>query len=273
MMGTKSTKRTVAFCAGLLLALAPALFTANDFSGDPNCKALWSFENGALTTDSIGSNTLTNTGVAADTVNYKEKLASGDWERDESDKMTITDASLDAGFPLKNGDTNKKISVACWFKLEAAVNAAIHPLFAKEAALKYSFKVYVYGQAANQFKPYFAIGTSSGSSWESKVMNQLLDAANWYHVAVTFQDSDKSWHVRLYDLTNTTQYDWTGTATNNINVEDAGVTIGNSSIGERYDGLIDEMVIFNDILTSDEIDQIRDGSLGAAASGQVMMMD
>jgi hypothetical protein len=30
---------------------------ANDFSADSNCKALWRFENGALTTDSKGGNT------------------------------------------------------------------------------------------------------------------------------------------------------------------------------------------------------------------------
>lgn len=30
---------------------------ANNFTADPNCKALWRFENGALTVDSKGTNT------------------------------------------------------------------------------------------------------------------------------------------------------------------------------------------------------------------------
>ena len=37
---------------------------ANDFSSDSNCVALWRFESGALTADSIGTNTLTNSNVA-----------------------------------------------------------------------------------------------------------------------------------------------------------------------------------------------------------------
>ena len=46
---------------------------ANDFSGDPSCKAVWRFENGALTADSKGANTLTAVnGPTADTSLYKE---------------------------------------------------------------------------------------------------------------------------------------------------------------------------------------------------------
>ena len=53
---------------------------ANDFTNDANCKALWNFDDGALTTDSKGTNTLTNSGVTADTVDFKEGNASGDFK-------------------------------------------------------------------------------------------------------------------------------------------------------------------------------------------------
>ena len=55
---------------------------ANDFSSDTDCKALWNFENGALTTDSKGGNTLSIGGntPSADTVNYKQGAASCDFD-------------------------------------------------------------------------------------------------------------------------------------------------------------------------------------------------
>ena len=45
---------------------------ANDFSGDNSCKALWSFESGALTTDSKSTNTLTNNGADEEPTNHME---------------------------------------------------------------------------------------------------------------------------------------------------------------------------------------------------------
>jgi len=76
---------------------------ANIFTNDSNCKALWRFENGALTTDSKGTNTLTNNNtVVADTVNFKEGAASANLESSSSQYFSITNANLNAGFPLKD---------------------------------------------------------------------------------------------------------------------------------------------------------------------------
>ena len=93
---------------------------ANDFSSDANCVALWKLDNGASTTDSKGTNTLTNVNVVTnDAVNQQEGDACGDFELDSSQCLTITDANLDAGFPLKNGDATKIISLCAWCYLES----------------------------------------------------------------------------------------------------------------------------------------------------------
>ena len=64
---------------------------ANDFSGDSNCVALWRFENGALTADSKGTNTLTDVNtVGSDTVDYKEGSGCADFEATASERFTIT---------------------------------------------------------------------------------------------------------------------------------------------------------------------------------------
>ena len=115
---------------------------ANNFTGDVNCVALWNFESGALTTDSIGTNTLTdNNTVGTNASDFKEGAACADLTRANSEYFSITDADLDAGFPLKSDDSNKKISVCFWFKRRA--NLTNHFLFSKNDANKTSLAVLI----------------------------------------------------------------------------------------------------------------------------------
>ena len=62
-----------------------------------------------------------------------------------------------------------------------------------------------------------------------------------------------------------------GTATNNISITDAPFAIGasynNGSPAYYIDGLIDEVVVFSDILTTSEIDQIRQGTYADLCPG------
>jgi len=101
---------------------AAKILPPNDFSGDVNVKALWSVDNGALTTDSIGSNTLTANGtVGTDTVNYQEGDASADFESTNNQYLYITDENLDDYFPLKSSSQagNGTFSVTFWYKSES----------------------------------------------------------------------------------------------------------------------------------------------------------
>lgn len=91
---------------------------ANDFSADERCKALWKFESGALTTDSEGTNTLVASASppTADTTNYREGAASALFTSADSQCYSIADASLDSGFPWKNGESNLDGSFCFWAK-------------------------------------------------------------------------------------------------------------------------------------------------------------
>lgn len=249
---------------------------ANDFSGDGNCKALWRFENGALTADSKGTNTLTavNTPVA-DTVNFKEGAASVDLENSETDYFSITDAALDAGFPLKNGDANKKISLAFWCKIESLPTSSYYwVIYDKGVGTNVrSFMISIYPTTFS-----IQIGYNGGANWEVINHGTQPQTARWYHVGVTFQDSDKAYKIRIWDDTAGALLggaEVTGTSTNNINVEDGALTIGFSTAAYSFDGLLDEIVVFDDILTSAEIDQIRSGTYGAAVGGggQVIIIE
>ncbi len=236
--------------------------SVNDFSGDANCKAVWNLDNGALTTDSKGTNTLTNSGVTADTGDFKEGDASGGFN---SDQLSITDASLDAGFPLKSGDANKKISVSFWMKINAKPTGLVFWACATKwssSGSKRSFGAFVSDQGSTVTRVSLLIGFNGGASTEI-ILDTTVDivADRWYHVGVTFQDSDKSFRIRIWDDTAQSVTETTGNSTNNINIEDAGFELG-SADGDAFslNGKLDEVVVFNDILSSGEIDKIRNGT-------------
>ncbi len=248
---------------------------ANDFSGDTNCVAVWNFESGAFTSDSKGSNTLTdNNTVSANTTDYKQGSQAADFESNANESFSVTDTNLDSGFPLKNGDTNKKISVCLWFRMESAQGTSQRTLVSKtDRNGKDSLELYTDVVSGND-EVHFWLGYNNGASVEDI---QMISQASgfwatdtWYHIGFTYDDSTKGWTVKLHKEGDT-NYTNSGTATNNINVEDGDFAIGgicvNGSISTAndWDGEMDEVVIFKDILTETEIDNIRDGTFGAAA--------
>ncbi len=109
------------------------------------------------------------------------------------------------------------------------------------------------------------IGYNGGVSQETIYAAGSLVAGRFYHYAFTFDNSDKSWQLVVWDDTGSTKIiNTSGTATNNISVIDEQVAIGVgyiSNITPRmlFDGEIDEVVVFKDILTTTEIDEIRQG--------------
>jgi len=247
----------------ILMGLSSAAWGANDFSGDANCVALWNFESGALTTDSIGTNTLTavNTPVA-DTVNFQQGAASCDFELSDGDRFTIADAALDAGFPLKSGTTNKTISVVLWAKFESV--GVEQTLFSKYFAAGGGRTLDLFTTSENVLS--LAIGYNSGNSKETKTLATFtVGTGTWYSLAFTFDDVTHAW--ALYSWDGATAYTSSGTFTNQIYLGTQAFAVAANSDGAfRFDGLIDETVVFNDILTSAEIDQIRGGTYGASSN-------
>ena len=236
----------------------------NDFSVDGNAKALWNVDNGALTTDSKGTNTLTdNNTVGTSTGDYQVGTASADFTISNSESLTITDANLDSGFPLKSGESNDDISVTFWFKKES--NNSYAALFSKWDTGTNARSLLL---RDNNGTLEFFIGTSGGAGFELLSNSLSTIAGRWYHLGATFNNTTKAWQLRVWDDTaGSGVLDASGTAPNNISITSAGVAIGASlknGTPERYfDGLIDEVVVFSDILTTGEIDQIRQGTYAA----------
>ena len=215
-----------------------------------------------LTLDANGdANNIGIFGAVADLIDYKQGASSADFT--PNGYMYRTDANLSADFPLKNGDANKKISVCCWFRMENPPSATPRDLFAKyhSGDDTRSILAQVYNLSGTTHYVRVYVGHSGGTSGQNKVLTHDLDGSVWYHLAVTYDDATKNLVIRLYDTDDSTVYSDSWTMTNNINVEDAEWTIGNKGDHtEPFDGLIDEMVVFNDVLSSSEIDGIRAGT-------------
>jgi len=242
----------------------------NDFATDSNCVALYNFESGSLTTDSKGTNTLTDVNtVGTDTTNYKQGTASAVLVYSDIEYFTRTDTNLSSDFPLKNGTSNNKISVCAWFRavdLTTAYNdRTIVAKYDAGTANKRSFILEV-GKDGTDDKVALTIGYNSGASSEGVYHQTVISTLTWYHVTATFDNSDKSYSIRLRDTSgNTVGSDLTGNFTNNITINDSPFFVGNFYFeGAAYDtinwsGQLDEVVIFKDIITSAEATSIAKG--------------
>lgn len=234
---------------------------ANDFSNEDACEALWNQESGALGTDSKLDNDLTvGGGMAASTSDYKQGSASGEYDDGTGAYMYCTDASLSSEFPMKNGDTTKKITVCGWFKHEA--ENSNDGLICKDESDKRCFRIRI--DADNDLE--CNIGYDGGVSFEEQKFgggSYPISQNIWYWFAWTYDDSDKSFRIMCWDdnANDWLNTDETGNYTNNINVEDSGLAVGAyHGGGNKWVGHEDEFVVFNDVLTVSQLTAIKNGT-------------
>jgi hypothetical protein len=252
-----------AFSGVSLVATYGTDFVWNDFTADPNCVALWQFEEPNLAKDSIGTNILTNHGVDANTVDFQEGAAGANFNGKDLDYFKITDVNLAANFPLKSTGNKRDISVSFWFRPETLPGLAF--LWAKydDANSKISFAVNISND--NGIRR-FAIrkGASNGAGYEQGTLYSLeLVLGRWYHVAATYDDTTRAYRLRVYDPVADAVHEATGIFTKYITLTDAPVMLGNrSELDWPATGVMDECVVFNDVLTAAEIDKIRQGIYG-----------
>ncbi|OHB64441.1 MAG: hypothetical protein A2Y76_05585 [Planctomycetes bacterium RBG_13_60_9] len=247
--------------SGVTLTAAYGAAVGNNFAVDPNCVALWRFEAGELIADSIGTNMLTNMGASAATTSYQEGSGCAEFRSTEGDRMIVLDADLDPGFPLKSSDANKRVSITCWFNSDSLSGAANEgrSLYAKYDVGKIAFNV---GVTSDGFVR-LIIGTDNGTSYKFFTDGHAVAPGGWYHLGCTFDNSNGSYRIRIYDKSADSTAETVGSTTYKVSATDSPVRIGSyRGTSTAWNGLIDEIVVFNDILTVAEIDKIRQGTYG-----------
>lgn len=239
---------------------------ANDFSGDSDVVALYNFENGALITDSKNTNTLTNVnGVTADTVNYKQGLASALCDQTPESHLSIADSSLQSDFPLKSGTSNTIFSIVSWFRATIDDTGRMGITTKYETDSRRSFSLVVRDMDIE-----LTIGYNNGDSFESLYLGttNVIDANTWYNIKATYNNG--AWALRVWnDTTQTIILNTSGTATNTISLEDVPWSIGSyrpTAGGNNFEGNIDETVFFKRIVSDADHDAIIAGTYAPAVT-------
>jgi hypothetical protein len=232
---------------------------ANKFGGDPNCVAWWQFEPGLLLEDTKGTNPIAHNVYGKVTVDQLHRREGRGAAYFPSDSYLMTeDGAFATGFPLQTGDETKTISVCFWIRFEA-----------KPAGADGFWGAFHWGliaaphQTLGEIDPHWAIGwhldESNTEVYESEDL--IPETGTWYHVGATYNDADRSYRLRVWD-------DGEGEVAEISGNGEASVAVGSTSLYLGYyttfhdylQGQMDEVVVFNDILTAEEIDQIRTGT-------------
>ncbi len=250
---------------------------ANNFSGDPSCKALWDFESGALATDSIGSNTLNLVGSpSADTSKFKEGAASL-LLNGSSQYGYIPNGSLPSSFPLKGGSSNLQFTIGGWIYQAATESNAITPWS------KYDYASSQVGLLSDVKNGILYIAWGHAQTQDTINTGLTVSPATWYYLAVIADGVNNYLRVVLYNATAGTFQSWWGTPTTTMGVNTADFQVGNSGTygvdnqATYWNGDIDELVVFNRLLSLGEIEniinQVYTGPYAAASPGNIFTGD
>jgi hypothetical protein len=264
---------------------------ANNYEND--AVANWAFDAGSLLEDTLGSNTLTQTVSATHTViadsgdNQEGNSCLRDqitWSATPADAVgtwTRANGSLSSDFPFKTGESNNAASWCFWFKM--AYSEAGNPFRATNMSIDVGWgdvsSVVTDQKMRIRIQKGSAVdnGTIQLSVWdENDVVTSLLyDFATrwqfdvWYHVAVTYDLDSGDARIRVYDNSTggTLQADKTSSSmpttllaipsNDTFHVRISGDPGGANDIGLFTEYRVDDLVLFDRILTTDEIDEIR----------------
>ena len=257
----------------LISVLCSSAWAGNIFTEDVNCVGLWTMEDldATDTADYSGNgNTLVNSASNVDpnTSIIKEGATSAYWADNAAAELQCFDRNLSTNFPGKEGFSNTTVSACAWFRIET-INSYAN-ICGKIEVSKESWAIWVYSSGGPNV--HLNIGNELGQGSESITHSGTTVAVNqWYHVGITYDGPTKAYRIRVWDETGGSATETTGTATNAMNIENGTFGVMNQNVGDSTPGdswalrgYIDEVVVFNDVLTADEIDQIRGGTYGAA---------
>lgn len=147
-------------------------------------------------------------------------------------------------------DGMQQLTISLWVKLAAADNAT-HNILAKRLGNSTSLNAYTIN-STNVEKISVQIHNQT-----SLVSTEVLEVGQWYHVAAVFDGSKPSQNLLLY-LNGNPEQESTLSITSVPVQSTANLMIGdaNQSITEGFDGMIDEVRIYNRALSLAEIQEL-----------------
>lgn len=183
-----------------------------------------------------------------------------DLESGSSQYASITDASQ-TGLDLTTA-----LTFEMWLKPESVPVADIYYFLSKAVSfpLNAAYQFYYDTQAADT-RLYFA--NSDGAASDSLSVSQALTTATWQHIAVTWDGATKT--AKFY-------YNGTQTGSSQVGTNVASIAntanpfiVGQKNTAGFYDGLVDEVRIWNTVRTQTEINNNKSVELVGNESGLV----
>ena len=245
----------------------------NDYTADANCMGAWYMNaNTGNETDRSGEDgTLTDGGSTPTSATVPTGFSgtSRDFELGDPDYLS----HADAGSTDISGE-NAQVSLVAWIKPEAVIDTQEYDIVGKYdyvvAKEDGQYLLAIIGTDTDEYKFICYVSYTDGVLYhavESDTTNYTV-ASGWHHVACVIDDTD----MRIYvDGELDCEVSGSCTAhTEGIFDGDAAFSIGcdfnNDTASDFFDGLIDEVGVFNDALTAAEVLEIKnygiDGTKG-----------
>ncbi|KKL89462.1 hypothetical protein LCGC14_1914450, partial [marine sediment metagenome] len=184
--------------------------------------------------DSQGNNNGTNNGATRGAIGILN--FSFDFENDDSDYVNLTDMDELSGVD--------EFSVSVWVNPEVmqTTDIIIGQLTAAETDAAFLIRLFASGLVD------FLVWNTGGTN--SQINNLVVVAGEWSHIVATYNGSS----TRLY-VNNTLSA--SGTLTGNVRNSAQNVTLGTrNDLGVFYDGLMDEVFIWNRSLSVSEVSDL-----------------
>lgn len=231
------------------------------YKNDANLKALYLLNNDWLDY-TPNNNDLTPTNSPTFSVDAQEGSHSADFERSSSQYASIADGDQ-TGL-----DITGSISYGGWFKGESG--STNQRLIAKYLTTGNQRAYMLHFNTSG-----FAVATlsSNGTATATATSGTGLSTGVWYHLCVVYNGTD----IRIYldgslDSSGTNPLSYSGGIFNSS----ASFHIGTwGSLTDHYDGLADELFVFDRELTSTEVDDIFNNGIQdpAPAAGYLVVSD
>jgi len=237
------------FLITLLLLLSTTLVGATNYCEDANNVGCFLMEDSGNETDRGGntSNTLTETsGTIPQDADAKFGDYSRDFEASETEYLAHAD-SLETD--IFGADAT--FTIVAWVKLEAGSSSDQYIVTKLDLSGQAQYGIYIDGNEI----PVLRLSNSVSDGDDEKINSDqgALDTGTWYHIAGVYDDTDKIIYRN-------------GVATSASKTD--GIFDGNQEFkigsrdGARYwDGLIDEVAVFDRALSSGEITDIMNNGL------------
>ena len=210
-----------------------------------------------------GTNTLTNNGADEENAIIAEGAQSAKFVAASHDYMAIADADLDAGFPWRYNDgagAEKTFSIFLRLYLNSLPGASEWQTIISKLAYPTEM---VFAPQVHDSKLEFVMGYNNGESTEEIAFGTAFQTGRWYSIGVTYNADDYGYRIRIYDHTaeDFLDSDSTGNFANATFLDNAPLSIGrNTGQAEYLNGVLDEIAVFNRVLSVSEIDDIRAGT-------------